>query len=163
MKAPGLRLTLVLLLLGAGGCTNVPLEADAPAGFDLSGDWSLVTEEGSAPGGGGGRDSGFLAQDFPLLVAQQLRIEQDASSMGVEYGRGKYRDVTWGERRRGVWEVNAGWHEGNLHIFSEASDVSAREVYRLENDGRMLVIDIEVKMTGRTQNFSRVFQRQSGI
>ena len=33
-----------------------------------------------------------------------------------------------GERRRGVWEVRAGWNEGALHIYSKASDVSASEI-----------------------------------
>ena len=103
-----------------------------------------------------------MAQDFPLLVAREMRIEQDARSMGIEYTSGSYRDVTWGERRRGVWEVRAGWNEGALHIYSKASDVSASEIWQLSSDGQRLDIRISVR-GNRDQEFHRVFRRSSNI
>ena len=104
--------------------------------------------------------SAFIAQDFPLLVAREMRIEQDDRSMGIEYASGSYRDVTWGERRRGVWEVRAGWNEGALHIYTTASDVSAAEIWQLSADGERLDIQISVK-GNREQEFRRTFRRSS--
>jgi hypothetical protein len=103
-----------------------------------------------------------VAQDFPLLVAREMRIEQDDRSMGIDYANGGYRDVTWGERRRGVWEVRAGWNEGVLHIYSEASDVSASEIWQLSADGQRLDISISVR-GNRDQEFRRVFRRASTL
>ena len=153
-------------------CGQIPLEENAPARFDLSGHWV----QADRPSGGrnqasagnnserrtSGMTSGFIAQDFPLLVAREMRIEQDDRSMGIEYARGGYRDVTWGERRRGVWEVRAGWNEGALHIYSEASDVSAAEIWRLSADGQRLDISISVR-GNRDQEFQRVFRRASSL
>ncbi len=150
-------LTVVLV-----GCGNVPLEPTAPGDFDLSGVWVLDDETTLGAGEGRSLRSGFMTQDFPLLVARQMRIEQDARSMGIEYERGSYRDVSWGERRRGIWEVRAGWHEGALHIYSEAPDTSASEVWSLSENGERLEINIQVR-GNRDQNFRRVFRRRSVI
>mgnify|MGYP001824641377 CR=1 FL=1 len=173
---PGLvRRTLLtvaaLALLPA--CGQIPLEASAPERFDLSGHWVQTdrppagsSDQGRGEGGSrrssNGVTSAFMAQDFPLLVAQEMRIEQDDRSMGIEYTRGSYRDVTWGERRRGVWEVRAGWNEGALHIYSSAADVSAAEIWQLSADGQRLDIQISVK-GNREQEFRRSFRRSSEI
>lgn len=173
---------LLLALAGVvalAGCGQIPLDDKAPERFDLSGYW-VQADNPQQPGGYGDRApgdvprpsragtdpdsmaSGFMAQDFPLLVAEHMRIEQDARSMGIEYARGSYRDVSWGERRRGVWEVRAGWHEGALHIYTHASDISAAEVWRLSEDGQRLDISISVK-GHRDRNFHRVFRRASAL
>lgn len=155
----GCRLLVVLLALIACGCGSIPLDAAPPAGFDLNGHWVLDSKQKDVPPR---RDGQFLGQDFPLLVSEEMTIEQDARSMGIEYEGGGYRDVTWGERRRGVWEVRAGWHEGDLHIYSKAPDTSAVEVWHLSNDGEQLDIDIRVKGP-RDQSFRRVFRRSDAI
>ncbi len=147
-------------VLLAAGCGSIPLEESSPAGFDLNGHWVLADGQRPLAGGraGGGMGSGFVTQDFPLLAATEMHIEQDARSMGIEYARGSYRDVTWGERRRGVWDVRAGWHEGALHIYSDAPDISAAEIWRLSEDGQRL--DIRISVRGqRDREFERVFQR----
>lgn len=156
------RLLSVAMVLLLGACGGIPLDASAPAGFDLAGHW-VLDREASVAGvaTSGGMRSGFMAQDYPLLMASEMRIEQDARSMGIEYARGNYRDVTWGERRRGVWQVRAGWHEGDLHIFSEASDTSAEEVWQLSENGERLDINIDVRGERKIE-FRRVFRRSSG-
>jgi hypothetical protein len=166
------QLTVAAVVLLAA-CGQIPLESSAPEQFDLSGHWVQTdrppagrsdqsrAEDGARPGSGG-MTSVFLAQDFPLLVAREMRIEQDARSMGIEYTSGSYRDVTWGDRRRGVWEVRAGWNEGALHIYSSAADVSAAEIWRLSADGERLDIQISVK-GNREQEFRRTFRRSSEI
>ncbi|MEM8766189.1 MAG: hypothetical protein AAGE43_01995 [Pseudomonadota bacterium] len=151
-----------LIALGLTGCGGVPLAPTAPSGFDLSGVWVIDEETTLGPGEGRSLRSGFMIQDFPLLAARQMRIEQDARSMGIEYERGSYRDVSWGERRRGIWEVRAGWHEGVLHIYSEAPDTSASELWSLSENGDRLEINIEVR-SNREQSFRRVFRRRSVI
>jgi hypothetical protein len=168
---PGRLLLTLAVIAVLAGCVQVPLEDTAPERFDLSGHWVQADQPRKQPGsedrppGGrssGGMASGFMAQDFPLLVARELRIEQDARSMGIEYASGSYRDVSWGERRRGVWEVRAGWNEGALHIYSAASDISAAEIWQLSADGQRLDISIAVK-GNRNQNFHRIFRRSSGF
>jgi hypothetical protein len=146
------------------GCGNIPLEETPPESFDLSGHWVLADGQSALMNSrnSAGMNSGFMAQDFPLLTAREMHIEQDARSMGIEYRRGSYRDVTWGERRRGVWEVRSGWHEGALYIYSEAADISAAEIWRLSEDGERLDISISVR-GARDREFQRVFQRASGI
>ena len=154
--------SIVLVVFLLGGCSTVKLDYAPPPGFNLSGAWVLDQEMPSVDEPRG-RRSGFLTQDFPLLVTRNLRIEQDAASMGVEYARGSYRDVSWGERRRGIWEVQAGWHEGALHIYSESADTSAHETYQLLDSGQRLSVTVYVDSGGRKQNFSRLFVRESKI
>lgn len=164
-SAARLRRALVVLLgaLVVAGCGQVPLEDSAPEQFDLSGHWVQADEQRESAGRSArGMESGFMAQDFPLLVAREMRIEQDARSMGIEYARGSYRDITWGERRRGVWEVRAGWNEGALHIYSTASDISAAEIWQLSADGQRLDISISVR-GHRDRKFHRVFRRASAL
>jgi hypothetical protein len=145
------------------GCSGVPLDEQAPGNFDLSGEWVLDSSVSDEPSRRGTDfRSGFMTQDFPLLVSRRMRIEQDARSMGIEYERGSYRDVSWGERQRGIWEVRSGWHEGALHIYSEAPDISAAEIWRLSEDGHRLTIEVEVK-GAQSQRFVRVFEKSAGI
>jgi len=63
------------------------------------------------------------------LRATRLDIEQNPDSMGVRYYPGIYRDVTWGKRQRGLWEVDAGWYEGNLVVQSKADGLLVRETF----------------------------------
>jgi hypothetical protein len=162
--------TAVRVLAGAAlavllaACQGVSLQPLPPQGFDLSGAWQLVPEDSGTPPSlerlraRGGMLS-FIAQDFAVLRARELQIEQNPGSMGVFYDGRDYRDVSWGTRRRGLWDVNAGWHEGRLLIVSTAKDADAREVLTLSPDGQRLRIDIEVKSRGENVAVSRVFRR----
>ena len=114
--------TRVLLALWALGwlaaCTS--LSEAPPPGLDLSGEWVLDEAASDPPPNidairrredrriarGRQKDpaasGAFVAQDFPVLAATRLVIEQDRQSMGVYYYRGEdsnYLDFTWGERR----------------------------------------------------------------
>jgi len=156
------KLLLIAAALTLAGCGSVPLETRAPAGFDLSGRWQLVDAlSDPAPAGRPLRRRGFslafAAADFPVLQARRLSIEQNRDSMGVNYDGDDYRDVSWGERQRGLWQVNAGWLDGALMILSEAPDAEAREVLRL--DGDRLVVNVEVSSGGETLTRTRVFER----
>lgn len=151
------------LCLAACGAT--PLEPEAPPAFDLGGRWVLLdVASDSAPDRHRLRARGgmlsFVTQDFPVIRATELEIEQGPDSMGIRYDGENYRDVSWGERRRGLWEVRAGWHEGRLLILSKASDADAEEVFTLSPDGSRLTIDTRIRATGDTLAVRRVFGRR---
>lgn len=157
-----------LLLLAATplicACAGVTLEPDPPPGFDLTGQWVLQADASEvAPTRRRLRANGgmlaFVTQDFPVLRATAMSIEQSADSMGIRYDTGDYRDVSWGTRQRGLWEVRAGWNEGDLLILSEASDAQASETLTLTNEGRRLEVAIAVKAGSGDVKLTRVFLR----
>ncbi len=171
------------LLLTIGGCGSIPLDPEAPKGFDLNGQWVINRALSDPPPNerrlqaeadrallemgrmGQRRRMGMLAfvtTDFPVLASKSMIIEQDPKSMGIRYESGAYRDVSWGERRRGLWEVNAGWTEEGLVIASRADDASATETMRLRKGGRQLAITIAIKSAGDALSAVRVFDRVSG-
>ena len=170
-------------LVALGGCGSVPLDPEAPRGFDLNGHWVINRGLSDPPPNerrlqaeadrallemgrrGQRRRMGMLAfvtADFPVLASKSMIIEQDPQSMGIRYESGAYRDVSWGQRRRGLWEVNAGWTNEGLVIASRADDASATETMRLREDGRQLAITIEIKSVGDAFSAVRVFDRVSG-
>ncbi|MCR9276929.1 MAG: hypothetical protein NXH85_03055 [Pseudomonadaceae bacterium] len=125
---------------------------------------------GPAPSGGGGQPRmpdrssrlafAFLIQDFPVLAAQRLKIEQNRDSMGIDFDRGSYRDVSWGERERGIWDVTAGWDDtGVLTILSESTDARALERLQLSEDERQLSIEFSYQVDGDSRRYRRVFDR----
>ena len=156
------RFVTVCLVLVAG-CSN--LATTAPQGRDLSGHWVLNHEQSDAlpainpsHGRGGTRREGRSRRgrgvgggfvdpsfQFPVLATDQMLIEQDASSMGIDYGAGGYRDVSWGERERGRFDVDAGWDEDdNLIVHMQSDDIDYKETYRLSEDGARLTLRIEI-------------------
>jgi len=159
---------MVGLLLGCwlvAGCTSVSLDDQAPAGFDLGGNWVLdpasseVTPEVRRL-----RQRGvsiaMVAQDFVVLRCRRMEIEQNADSMGVAYDDGSYRDISWGVRDRGLWEVNAGWDEGALRILSRAHDAKAEETMTLADAGRRLVVRVLVEADNDHLDITRTFVRE---
>ncbi len=176
-----------LTLLGAlwllGACQGENLAVDVPRGFDISGVWVLdaaasdLTPDFKRGLGGertgrtrsprdlqraafrGALGSGlaFVVHDFQVLSAERLEIEQNRDSMGVRHVPGVYRDVSWGERQRGLWEVNAGWGEGALVIVSKAPDMRVRETLTLAGD--VLRVGVIVKADDETRELVRVFRR----
>jgi len=160
------------------GCSGVPLNESPPPRYDLGGQWVLNAVLSDAPpntrqimsradrdfiegriGPPTGGALAFVTQDFPVLEAKSMVIEQNADSMGIRYDTGVYRDVSWGERKRGLWKVSAGWFEGNLVIRSNAADTKGRETYRLSRDGRTLAVLVETNSDGEKLIAERVFER----
>ena len=146
------------------GCSTVVLDEDAPPGFDLGGTWVLdpLTSE-VAPEiqrlRSRGMSIAMVSQDFPVLRCRSMEIEQNADSMGIAFDGGSYRDVSWGIRQRGLWEVNAGWEEGELKILSEAPDAKAEETVILADAGRRLVVRVSIEADGEQLTVTRVFKR----
>ncbi|MEM9622063.1 MAG: hypothetical protein AAF993_10470 [Pseudomonadota bacterium] len=173
---------IVALLLGVSGCSSIELEEVNPIGVDLSGAWQLdmgasdevpdlrnhrsksdqrrVQRAGrrGIPADfvlGGGSGLSFIRQDFQVLSAKRLEIEQNRDSMGVRHRPGVYRDISWGERQRGLWEVRAGWEGRELVVISEASDLRVFERYARDDD--RLEVNITVTADDEDFEFLRVF------
>ena len=150
-------------------------------GLDLSGEWVLDEAVSDPPpdidairrredrrvARGRQKDptasGAFVAQDFPVLAATRLVIEQDRESMGVYYFRGddsNYLDFTWGKRERDFWQVRTGWQEGELVILSERGGVEGSERLSLEDGGRRLRVSVSVDTGGEKVRSERVFDRR---
>jgi len=156
----GWRLVVALLVAGCG--SNAPA-VDVPASFDLSGTWQLLPGQSDVPPTllqlrARGGFLHLVTSDFCILEARSLRIEQDARSMGIACDEGTWRDVSWGERRRGLWEVQSGWRQDALVILSTAEDAEAIETFRLEGQ-RVLSILIELNAGGERIAITRTYTR----
>ena len=101
----------------------------------------------------------FVVQGFQIINANQIVIEQSRDSMGVKHLPGTYRDVTWGDRERDIWRVQAGWQEMDLVIFSTAKGLRVLERYRLVGPNR-LKLDLEVQADGVKRQLTRFFDRK---
>ena len=103
----------------------------------------------------------FAVQDFPVLTAARLEIEQDDESMGIRYDGVLYRDISWGERERDLWtSVRAGWNEGDLVIRSVRGAVRGRETFALERNGMGLRVTVSIETGGQDVRSVRVYRRQ---
>ena len=174
------RIVGVIGVLAMGACGGLNLETTPSQPTNLSGLWQLDvgasdSSEGlkNRPSRGRGRNQSvreeiqrisrgsglaFIAQDFQVLKAKRLKIEQGSDSMGVQHWPGVYRDVTWGERERGLWTVYAGWEQNDLLIQSTTKDMRVLERYQLINNGQLRVL-ISVKADGETKELQRFFRR----
>ena len=174
------RIVGVIGVLAMGACGGLNLETTPSQPTNLSGLWQLDvgasdSSEGlkNRPSRGLGRNQSvreeiqrisrgsglaFIAQDFQVLKAKRLKIEQGSDSMGVQHWPGVYRDVTWGERERGLWTVYAGWEQNDLLIQSTTKDMRVLERYQLINNGQLRVL-ISVKADGETKELQRFFRR----
>ncbi|MEC9285368.1 MAG: hypothetical protein VYC36_05280, partial [Pseudomonadota bacterium] len=101
----------------------------------------------------------FVVQDFPVVAAQRLVIEQNDDSLGIRYSNGTYRDVTWGRTERNFWLIEAGWSNGVFVILSRRDDITGREEMKLEAGGSRLRVMVDVKTEGRDVMIERVYVR----
>jgi len=177
----------VLFLVGAllAGCSAPKLSSEVRPGFDLSGAWRIdparsdaapeagrIVDEmdrrivqGSRRGNIGqeirdGAVFAFISQDFPMLIAERLDIEQHADSMGIRYTPGGYRDISWGTKERGLWTIDAGWDkQGEFVIHSDSEDIRAQERHVML-DPSTLQVRLRVRADGGDLDLVRTFVRQ---
>jgi hypothetical protein len=177
---------MVLLAVLMYGCTSAPsLSTQMQAGFNIAGMWILdPARSDRAPDArqvvdeidrrslnsrtiGDSRQElvdstvfAFIAQDFPVLRAERLEIEQQSDSVGIRYEPGGYRDVSWGERTRGLWTITAGWNDaGEFVIHSDSEDIQAVERY-VQLDARTLQIMLRVRADGGDLDIVRTFVKR---
>lgn len=165
VRRSGRMLLAVWLAVLLAGCSATPLDPVPPTGYAITGNWELLPDQSDAPPAplalrARGGMLGLVAQDFAVLRARRMTIEQDRDSMGISYDGGEYRDVSWGDRKRGLWAVRAGWLDGQLVIVSKASDADARETLSLSADGQVLTVRVELRSGGESLALRRTFGRR---
>jgi len=166
-----------------GGCSGIQLDAVNPTGVDMSGTWLIdfsasdevgdlrnrlpskqVRRRDSSVGREArriavGSGLAFVAHDFQVLGADKLEIELNRDSMGIQYRPGIYRDISWGKRQRGLWEVHAGWEERTLVIVSEAKDLEVIERF-VRSAPNTLQVHVFVEADGEKADYTRTFKRR---
>ncbi len=174
-------ISVAALLAVLAACTSDNLSPVNPAGVDLSGAWLIdFSESGTVADLGRprstansqarsrsqalriakGSDLEFISVDFQVLRADKLDIELSKDSMGIRYTPGVYRDISWGERQRGLWEVNAGWEERDLVIISKAGNLRVTERLRRPGPNR-LTVQVTIEIDGGEKEILRVFNRRN--
>jgi len=147
------------------------LDTSNPQQVNFSGQWRLVPELSDAPpqfapNNDGARSTNRRRDDHlgslrPVVRARAMAIEQTGSSMGIDYAGFPYRDVSWGKRTRGTFEVTAGWQEDALQIRSKRGRMILTEVYRLSADQQQLVLTVSFRGGSQNgRNFRRTFARR---
>lgn len=99
----------------------------------------------------------FIVHDFQVLSAEKLEIELNHDSMGIRYEPGVYRDVSWGQRERSLWEIYAGWELAQLVIVSTTDGI--RVVERYERRGDQLRVFVAIAADRQQRTVVRVFNR----
>ncbi len=171
-----MRWCLTLVAVGMlAACSSIELDEQNPPGTNISGVWVLdfgdsdqvpdlrnhrPTERRRVPleqlpRRPAGADLPFVVHDFQVLSADKMTIELNHDSMGIRYEPGIYRDVSWGERERGLWEVYAGWEAGDLRILSETNDIEVDERFILS--GQRLIVVVNIKADNDEFRYRRVF------
>ena len=163
------------------GCSALDLDQRKPEKVDFSGHWELnlplsegvienrrsrndvfnsdqIKTEGMATG-----DLldpfVFVSHDFHIINAQSITIELDPISAGLDYQPGTYRDVTFGERRRGLWDIYAGWDGEDLVILSRANKLQVMERISLISPNRLRII-VGIEAEKKNRDFVKVFDRK---
>ena len=78
--------------------------------------------------------------------------------MGVQHFPGVYRDVSWGIKERGIWQVHAGWQEDVLVIASQTKGIDVLERYQLLDRNR-LVVSVDIHADGNQRLVNLAFRR----
>jgi hypothetical protein len=158
---------------GLAACGH--LEPKSPAGVDLSGTWQLDRsrsdtppppprphdddESHGSPSGEGPPRFHGPAPLLPMVAANRMTIAQDRDSMGIDYPNQPYRDVKWGEQKRSLYVVDAGWDHDRLIIETKSQPMKIRETYSLSADGDTLTLLIDISERRGDHHITRVFTR----
>jgi len=178
------KLAVLVVALTLAGCGGINLSPTNPPGIDLSGVWLIdftqsdtvpdfrdrrppkqfirreTTVRSEARRIARGSGLAFITHDFEVLRADKLEIELNPESMGIHYHPGVYRDVSWGERQRGLWKVHAGWEERTLVILSKAKDLQVIERFD-RTAPNTLQVQVLVEADGDEEAFTRTFKRRA--
>ena len=168
--------TTLVFIVGCGPATS-SLGSVVPPGIDLTGIWVLDAERSNPPPDPAdarerlkaieieGKKTAplgsilYATQDFPVIAAERLAIEQDASSIGISYGDGQHRDLVWGLQTRSEWKIDAGWHQSKLFVKSAVSHTSGSERYELDAAGETLFVTVEIRAGPDRSSFRRTFTK----
>ena len=156
------------------GCSHLDTRA---TGVDFSGKWRLdagasdaalplprsrADQEEERPNVSGAPPPRFVGPSplLPMLTATEMTISEDATGMGIAYPDQPYRDIKWGEQKRTLYVVNAGWDHDRLVIETTSKPMTVREVYALSDAGNTLTLVVELHShQGGSRHVTRVFRR----
>jgi len=169
------------IMLSLTSCSALDLDQRKPEEIDFSGHWVLnlllsegATENPTSPKSVRATDQirtegmaradlldpfVFVSHDFHIIDALSLTIELDPVSAGLSYQPGTYRDVSFGERRRGLWNIYAGWDGDDLVILSRANNLQVMERMSLVNPKRLRVI-VGIQAEKENRDLVKVFDRK---
>ena len=171
--------SLLLAILCFLGCSSLVLEERTPVETHFSGRWILnvpLSEILEPDSSRENEDSSvrifskeimrpnvadpfvFISHDFHVLDAKKISVELGLISAGLDYSPGVYRDVTFGQRRRGLWHVYAGWEDKELVIVSKADGLNVIERFAMLNPDRMRVV-VNVRVEKEERRVVKVFDR----
>ncbi len=102
----------------------------------------------------------FISHDFHVLDATKISVELGIDSTGLDYDPGVYRDVTFGRRRKGLWNVYSGWEGEDFLIVSKADGLNVVERFAMLNSDRMRVI-VDIRVEKEERRVVRVFDRSN--
>ena len=80
--------------------------------------------------------------------------------MGIEYDGANYKDVSWGERKRGILTVEAGWDNADLVVKTTGGRKPIKETYSLSEDGSRLRVILEIDGGKDNNTYTRVYDKQ---
>jgi hypothetical protein len=162
-----------LLIVVLTACSH--LETFSPPGVDLSGTWQLdrsrsdtppppprphdTDDEHPGPSSQGPPRFHGPAPLMPMVAATRMTISQDRDSMGIDYPNQPYRDVKWGEQKRSLYVVDAGWDHDLLIIETKSQPMTIREIYSLSADRQTLTLLIDISEKRGDHHVTRVFTR----
>ena len=174
---------LGLVLMGTWliGCSNLQLTSKPSTAVALSGVWLVDTTASDDIASAMSPDERLLgksrsstraeidrirrgsglaivADGFQVLEASRMEIEVGDDSMGVQHRPGVYRDVSWGIKDRGIWQVQAGWEEDVLVIVSKTNGIQVWERYQLLGNNRLMVM-VDIQADGNKRSILRAFKR----
>ena len=141
---------------------NWVLDEDASdASFDLSKIWDseeqgIITGDVVNP-----TDSAtFIVHDFPVVVSNEISIEQNEDSMGIQYEEAPYEDFKWGKQVRDGWRIEVGWDGQSLVVSKQRNSVQGSETFSLNDAGRTLHVRVRINSRDNKYTFVRVYTRQ---
>ena len=165
----------LLLQLLLAGCKDLVMQS--PTDVDLTGTW--VLDRAHSDAGAVHEHPAPLDVDerptsnprghsplprLPMLTAEEMTIDQDATSMGIAYPNQPYRDLKWGEQKHNLYRVQSGWDNGRLIVETKSTPMHIKETYTLSDDRNTLTLRVDVD--GRaidSAHFVRVFTRKSTV
>ena len=145
---------------------TVMLEPKRERADPSAADQSRPPANGDRQGRNGKRILGWM--DLPVIPdktdamqSTEMTIEQGDDSIGIAYLNAVYRDIDWGEKKKGANSIIAGWRGETLIVETKTEQLRYSESYALGPAKDVLILTITVQSQSRPNKFVRVFTRKS--
>lgn len=103
-------------------------------------------------------DRQLFLRSFPIITANEIKIEQDSTGLGIAFPSSPYRDIDLGEHQTGNKTVVSGWNnEDQLVVVSKNQKMTITETYMLTESPKSLTIEFKIKSPRGIKSLNRVF------